>query len=138
MSSIHARIKERRRALKLSQEKLGEMVGVSYQTVQQWEREPGRSEDGSKVLSTAPSRKRLQQVAAILGVTPQWLLTGENDDGQKTDPTEEQLLMFYRSVNEESKAAMLTQANALFNALNPGRRSVANPFPNAPKKKRVP
>lgn len=65
---IHARIRSRREALGLSMEKLAQMVGVkAWQTIQQWERPGG----------TAPKRARLDQVAAALGTTSEWLLFGE-------------------------------------------------------------
>ncbi|RQZ58130.1 XRE family transcriptional regulator [Burkholderia cepacia] len=66
--TIHQRIKERREALGLSMEALGERVGVVWQTVQQWERENG---------GTAPKRERLQKVADALETTPEYLSFGE-------------------------------------------------------------
>ncbi|WP_368640450.1 XRE family transcriptional regulator [Castellaniella ginsengisoli] len=66
MSSIHERIKAARLAKGLSMEALAPLVGVkAYQTVQQWE-------NGS----TAPSRKRLERVANVLGTTVEYLLQG--------------------------------------------------------------
>lgn len=127
MPSIHARIKERRQALKMSQEKLAGEIGVTYQTVQQWEREPGVGPDGKPILSTAPSRARLAKVAAILGVTQHWLLTGEDHEGQKLDPTTSQLVMMYEGVSEESRDTLLQFANRLYSLEHPGK-SAANPF----------
>lgn len=67
MTTIHTRIRERRTHLELSMEDLAAKVGVrSWQTVQQWE-------NGS----TAPSRKRMEAVAAALQTTETWLLYGE-------------------------------------------------------------
>lgn len=139
MDSIHARIKARRVALGLSQEKLGELAGVSYQTVQQWEREPDERPDGGRVLSTAPSRKRLPTVAAILGVTEQWLLSGTDDDGQNVDPTVDQLVAFYVGMGDELKSLLLAQANTFYN-MSHTERSAANPYPGKlpPKRKRKP
>lgn len=68
--SIHSRIKERRKALFGSHEAFGKAVNVSWQTVQQWEKEGG----------TAPNRSRIDKVAAALGVTPEWLLYGPADE----------------------------------------------------------
>lgn len=65
--NIHRRIKERRIKLGLTMEALGELVGVVWQTVQQWEKEKG---------GTAPKRERLQQVATALNTTPEYLLFG--------------------------------------------------------------
>jgi transcriptional regulator with XRE-family HTH domain len=68
--SIHQRIKERRLALGLNSHKaLAALVGVSWQTVQLWEKEGG----------TAPNRNRIEMVAQVLGVTPGWLQNGGQD-----------------------------------------------------------
>jgi transcriptional regulator with XRE-family HTH domain len=65
--SIHSRIKERRVELGFSSHKaFADAVGVSWQTVQQWEKEGG----------TAPNRSRIEKVALVLKTTPEWLLQG--------------------------------------------------------------
>lgn len=65
--SINKRIKERRLALGLTSHKaLADLVGVTWQTVQQWEKDGG----------TAPNRSRIDAVAAALGVSAEWLRTG--------------------------------------------------------------
>lgn len=65
MSSIHARIKQLRESLSMSMEGLADAIGVSWQTVQQWE-------NGK----TAPKRKRLEDVAEVLKTTVDFLMTG--------------------------------------------------------------
>lgn len=65
---IHTRIRRRREALGLTMEALAERLGVSWQTVQQWERH------------TAPKRTRLPEVARALNTTPEWLLLGTGPD----------------------------------------------------------
>ena len=66
--SIHKRIRERRLAKGLkSHQALAELVGVAWQTVQQWEKDGG----------TAPNRSRIDKVAEVLGVTVEWLRTGQ-------------------------------------------------------------
>lgn len=68
--SIHDRIKQRRLELEMSMEELAELSGLkSWQAVQKWEKNIGGS---------APKRTLLPKVAAILGVTPDWLLTGND------------------------------------------------------------
>lgn len=70
--SIHQRIKERRIAMGFSSHKaLGEAVGVTWQTIQQWEKEGG----------TAPNRNRIEKVAEVLKVTPEYLLRGGDAPG---------------------------------------------------------
>lgn len=74
--TIHRRIKERREALGLSMEALGERVGVVWQTIQQWEKEVG---------GTAPKRERLHKVAEELKTSPEYLLFG--DKGESANAT---------------------------------------------------
>lgn len=66
-NTIHQRIKSRRIELNLSMEVLGERVGVTYQTIQQWE-------NGK----TAPKRNRMKSLADALGVDVVALETGIN------------------------------------------------------------
>jgi transcriptional regulator with XRE-family HTH domain len=55
---------------------LADLVGVSWQTVQQWEREEG---------GTAPKRERLADVARALNTTPEILLFGYLAQGDVAD-----------------------------------------------------
>lgn len=50
-------------------EALAKDIGVSWQTIQQWEKPNG----------TAPKRTRLEKVARILNTTSNYLLTGRED-----------------------------------------------------------
>jgi phage repressor protein C with HTH and peptisase S24 domain len=78
MTTIHERIKELREKRGLTMEAVGELVGVSWQTVQQWE-------NGS----TAPRRNRIPRVADALNTTPEYLLFGEpkaSSEGQTMPP----------------------------------------------------
>jgi transcriptional regulator with XRE-family HTH domain len=74
--SFHTRIKNRRTALFPSQEAFAHALEVNYglkvswQSVQQWEREGG----------TAPNRSRMPAVVAALKTTPEWLLYGTGDE----------------------------------------------------------
>ncbi|QBH21041.1 LexA family transcriptional regulator [Alcaligenes faecalis] len=85
MTTIHDRIKQARLDKGLSMEGLAELVGLrSWQSIQQWE-------NGA----TAPQRKRLEQVAAALGVTTDFLLRGNSlnkEDGQGADYVPVQLV----------------------------------------------
>jgi phage repressor protein C with HTH and peptisase S24 domain len=73
---IHQRIKKARNDLGLSMEDLAKQLGVAWQTVQQWEKEGG----------TAPKRKRLEEVAAALGKTVDYLLNGDDDSDYAVIP----------------------------------------------------
>ena len=70
--SIHSRIKERRLAMGLnSHQALADLLNVSWQTIQLWEKEGG----------TAPNRSRLPLVAKVLKVSEEWLVSGKGDLG---------------------------------------------------------
>ncbi|WP_369813283.1 MULTISPECIES: XRE family transcriptional regulator [Xenorhabdus] len=62
---MHERIKQARLAKKITQAELAEMLGVTPQSVQQWE------------SSTEPRKSRLTALASILDVDVNWLLFGE-------------------------------------------------------------
>lgn len=70
MKSINDRIRERRTALKLSQERIAAELGISYQAVQKWEKPGGAT----------PRRKRMQDLARLLQTTVAWLETGNTAD----------------------------------------------------------
>lgn len=72
MGDIHSRIKKLREQREISMEALAKGLGVSWQTVQQWEKPGG----------TAPKRTRLEKVAALLNTTTMYLITGQDDSGQ--------------------------------------------------------
>jgi transcriptional regulator with XRE-family HTH domain len=74
---IHQRIKALRKQRGLTQTVLGEMVGVTYQAVQQWEK-----------AKSAPDRRLLEAVANALNTTPEYLLFGASNEpggGENTD-----------------------------------------------------
>jgi transcriptional regulator with XRE-family HTH domain len=128
--SIHSRIKERRLALGLkSHQALADLVGVSWQTVQLWEKEGG----------TAPNRNRIDKVAAALQVTTKWLLHGDNEELERrnhndanavTRPVdgplhtqwvtsqEDYLLTLFRTTDDEGRASIIRTAEAMFRVVN--------------------
>jgi phage repressor protein C with HTH and peptisase S24 domain len=63
--TLGERIKERREAIKLSQDTLGKAVGVSRSAVAQWESD-----------LNAPTLDKIPGLALALGVSAEWLLTG--------------------------------------------------------------
>lgn len=65
---VSERIKTTRKRLGYSQDVLGAKVGVSRVAVSQWERD-----------ETTPSGRYLNDLAAALGVSVEWLLTGKGD-----------------------------------------------------------
>lgn len=66
MLTMPIRIRQSRRAVRLSQAQLARQVGVCRSAVAQWERAHG----------TAPTVVHLAEIASITGVTFEWLATG--------------------------------------------------------------
>lgn len=63
------RIRNKRKEMKLTQQKLGDLVGVSKTTVSQWEKG-----------DYSPNGENLSSLARVLGVSIQWILDGKGDD----------------------------------------------------------
>lgn len=65
---MHIRIKEARERAQLTPEQLAEKMKVSKEAVRLWE------------AGSGPKRVRVPELAAKLGVSPEWLLTGRDKD----------------------------------------------------------
>jgi transcriptional regulator with XRE-family HTH domain len=100
---IGERIKRRRKELGMSQEKLSEMLDVTYQQVQ-------RYENGTNQLNT----EKLQIVASVLNVPVSYFF--EEREGRVAEPSaqyvsndEERFLRHFRKVSNKSyKKCLLT------------------------------
>jgi transcriptional regulator with XRE-family HTH domain len=76
--TINQRIKRRREALKISQAGLARLMGVSTQSVQQWESNgPDR---------TTPRRTKRAKLATVLKTTEDWLEFGDTPARSATPP----------------------------------------------------
>jgi transcriptional regulator with XRE-family HTH domain len=76
---IGNRIKAAREKLNMSLESVADKLGVSFQSVQQWE-----------AGNTSPRRKRMEKLAEVLQTTPAWLQFGEGYSSESRDtPTDE-------------------------------------------------
>lgn len=107
----------------MSLARLAQLCDVTYQTVQQWEREPPDDAHPNR-QSTAPKRSRMPLVAAVLGMTEAHLVTGEDDGGVPLDPKEALLLTYYREMPEDAQDLLIGQASGLHSMTSePARRS---------------
>lgn len=105
MESVHRRIKRLREAQKLSLEAFAKLVGVKWQSAQQWEREKG---------GTAPSRKHQARAAEALRVTVSELMQGaatalavNEEVPEYGDPRARKLgALFYWLTSEQQKELM--------------------------------
>lgn len=69
MTKLGSRIREARKAAGISQETLGEKLGVHRNTTNRWEREGG----------TAPTPAQLRAIARETGVSVEWLLEEDEE-----------------------------------------------------------
>ncbi|HEX7048026.1 MAG TPA: helix-turn-helix transcriptional regulator [Gammaproteobacteria bacterium] len=106
--AIHDRIREAREQAGISQTELARLLGVTRSACSQWESSSG----------TAPRRERLEQLAALLGVSFEWLATGRGGTGLATaesDPAtpatlpadQQELLLLYRRLPARFRLAAL-------------------------------
>ncbi|HEX7029637.1 MAG TPA: helix-turn-helix transcriptional regulator [Gammaproteobacteria bacterium] len=106
--AIHDRIREAREQAGISQTELARLLGVTRSACSQWESAGG----------TAPRRERLEQLAALLGVSFEWLATGRGGAGMapaETDPAtpatlpadQQELLLLYRRLPARFRLAAL-------------------------------
>lgn len=98
--ALGARIRFIRKHEKMSQEALGDRLGVSFQQVQKYER-------GANLISP----ERLQAISEIFEVRPSWLLTGdreENDETAAKITDDQRVLMDF--INSTNGIALATAA----------------------------
>ncbi len=75
IKSMGARIVWARERQELSKAQLARRLGVKTQTLADWERD-----------RTEPRTNRMVNLSGVLGVSPLWLLTGNESHGPETDP----------------------------------------------------
>lgn len=95
METIGDRIRKAREAKGLKQPQLSDAAGVSKGTISMWE-----------TGVTNPRGQNLYNVAKVLGVSSEYLLTGKepDDDGApKTDPAIEEMTQLLQSASEEDR-----------------------------------
>jgi transcriptional regulator with XRE-family HTH domain len=99
-----ARIRDTRRSLGLTQDELARRVGVSRSAIAQWETD-----------RTGQIRANLTRVAAVLGVSVGYLLTGETESAAVSVETadERALLNLYRQIREPGRAELLRYARRM-------------------------
>ncbi len=101
---VASRIRAARRALGITQDELARRIGVSRSAIAQWETD-----------RTGQVQANLARVAAVLGVSIGYLITGESEAGLMTVETadERALLTLYRQIREPGRSELLRNARRL-------------------------
>lgn len=118
MFALAERIKESRKAAKLSQAKLADALGLDRSAVAQWERN----------TPSSPTVGHLTRIALVTGVSFEWLATGRGPrriGGKGDSPpavvmdyiaqseSEERLLIAFRSLDSLSQIPVLKRLETL-------------------------
>mgnify|MGYP000520688747 FL=1 len=99
--SIASRLKSARKTANLTQERLAQASGVTQGAIQ-------KVENGK---SHRP--RKLKKIAAVLGVSPAWLLLGEEEGGFPLSDDEKALLMRFRQLDPEDKTILKSLVDKL-------------------------
>lgn len=93
MSSINERIKNRRKELGLSVDKIAEMLDISRASYYRYE---GNEIYNMPLISIAP-------LAKILQVSPAWIMGWENDKDNYVSSDEKRIIQKLRLLNEDDQ-----------------------------------
>ena len=118
---IGARVRKRRKQLRLSQTALGNLIGVSFQQIQKYERGKNRIGAG-----------RLLTVAEVLGVPVDYFFTESDSPSPESTPGAFDLLLAYAAFKDEgAREAVVHCARILATIHDFGRVGENVPLPAA-------
>lgn len=109
---MYYRIKEARKAAKLTQRELAEKLGIKVSTL-----------SGYEIGAHDPKSNNLAKIAQICNTTVDWLLGIDNSDKplknashliEGLDENESRLIFVYRELNDSGKMALLRQASYIY------------------------
>jgi transcriptional regulator with XRE-family HTH domain len=121
VSSIGKRLRELRKALKLTQPQIAQATGVPQSTLSGIER--GETKD--------PISSVLLKLAAFYEVEPHWIQTGEGPRHAvaSKDDAETELLLYFRALSPEGQKYLLSRARALHADEHHSKRQGPTPRP---------
>jgi transcriptional regulator with XRE-family HTH domain len=101
--TISDRIFEKLKELKMTQKEFAKQTGIPESTVSDWRKK-----------STNPTSDKILIICKVLSVTPEWLLSGIDADGSRSNPVD------YYIVEKSSDQGILIEN---FNKMNPNDKS---------------
>lgn len=121
---MYYRIKEARKAAKLTQRELAEKLGIKVSTL-----------SGYEIGAHDPKSNNLAKIAQICNTTVDWLLGIDNSDKPQEnvphlieglDENESRLIFVYRGLNDSGKMALLRQASYIYSDPDLKKDGVSN------------
>lgn len=98
----------------MSQKEFSEMTGISQSTISEW-----------KSKRTNPTSEKIMSICQVLGVTPEWLLSGTDAVGERSkelswyvvgrDSELGGIITSYQGLNEKQRDRLLGYLDALKN-----------------------
>jgi len=102
--TIRDRIFEKIEELKMTQKEFSEKTGIPQTTVSDWRKK-----------RTNPTAEKIMVICKVLGVTPEWLLSGIETHGTRSNPQE------WYAVDSSTEAGMLLAAFNSFDSRTQAR-----------------
>ena len=110
--TIRDRIFDKLEQMNMTQKDFAEKTGIAQSTISDWRKK-----------KTNPTADKILIICKILDVTPEWLLSGIEANGTRSNPSEwyaidaktdsGKLITVFNSMNKEQKARLLGYAEAL-------------------------
>ena len=98
------RLRELRKAMVMTQKQLAKHAKVSQATISDYERD----------ITTSHRADELMRISAILGTTPDYILSGKGSPRLKDADSDEGALMdAFGKLNDSSRAALIAAARAM-------------------------
>ena len=112
MMTIKDRVFLKLEELNMSQKEFSEKTGIAQSTISDWRKK-----------HTNPASDKIMIICKVLNVTPEWLLSGVESEGQRGNPRDwyaidastdsGQLITLYNSMDKRRQERLLGYAEAL-------------------------
>ena len=112
--TIRDRIFDKMQELDMTQKQFSELTGIPQSTVSDWRKK-----------KTNPTAEKIMIICKVLNVTPEWLLSGVEQHGERSNPQEwyvidsktesGKLIATYNSMDKATQARLIGYAEALKN-----------------------
>ena len=96
---ISQRIFDKLQKTGITQQELSNATGIKKGTISSW-----------KTGGYSPQSDKLDEICKFLGVSVQWLISGEEAENTMSDAQEQKLLNIFREISEDDKIILMARA----------------------------